>query len=127
MPIDACFVTLCPDIQPIRYAKVQEPLYFHTPTHSYAVEHDALGKSTLDEEAGALMDALYPEIVAGNPNAIKPLKELARIYPDIPQLQNHLYTLYMMCGKRRRARRVLRELRKNHPTTCLGLPMKRAC
>lgn len=80
-----------------------------------------MGDSSITDEEAEMMNALYPEVVAGNPKAIKPLKELVRRCPHLPRAQNHLYTLYMMCGKRLRARRVLRELRKNHPNYLFGI------
>ncbi len=91
------------------------------PLIPYAVEHDAMEDASVTEEEAELMNALYPEVLAGNPKAIKPLEELVRRCPHLPQAQNHLYTLYMMRGKRRKARRLLRELRKNHPNYLFGI------
>jgi len=94
---------------------------YNHPLIPYAVEHDAMEDTIATEEEAELMDALYPEVLAGNPKAIKPLEELVSTSPHLPRAQNHLYTLYMMCGKRRKARRLLRELRKNHPDYLFGI------
>ncbi|KGE87002.1 MAG: SEC-C metal-binding domain-containing protein [Phaeodactylibacter xiamenensis] len=91
------------------------------PLIPYAVEHDAMEDASVTEEEAELMNALYPEVLAGNRNAIKPLEELVRRCPHLPRAQNHLYTLYMMRGKRRKAGRLLRELRKNHPNYLFGI------
>jgi len=87
---------------------------YNHPLIPYAVEHDAMEDTIATEEEAELMNALYPEVLAGNPKAIKPLEELVSTSPHLPRAQNHLYTLYMMCGKRH-------ELRKNHPDYLFGI------
>ena len=76
---------------------------------------------SITAEEGELLNAFYEEAVAGNSEMIKPLKAFVRTCPHLPQAQNHLYSLYMMCGKRRKAMRVLRKLRKNHPDYLFGI------
>ena len=91
------------------------------PLIPYAVEYDAMDDPNITEEEAELLSAFYEDTVAGNPEIIKPLKAFIRRRPHIPEAQNHLYALYMMCGKHRKAKRVLRELRKNHPDYLFGL------
>lgn len=94
---------------------------YHHPLIPYAVEHGYMYDSIATDEEAELLNAIYPAVVAGNQKAIKPLLAFTRRSPHVPQAQNHLFTLYMMGGKRRKAMSVLRELRKTHPDYLFGL------